>query len=779
MLEIKNVAVLGTGVMGSQIAAHCANAGLNVYAFDMNQEISEGGIEKAAKIKPKAFYDKKDIGLIKCYNYEDHLEKLKECDWIIEVIAERLDWKKDLYKKISPFIDKQILTSNTSGISLEELSSDMDDKLKKNFFITHFFNPPRYMKLVEFIYTDLNSTDLIEGMANFMENKLGKGVVYAKDTPNFIANRIGVFGMMVTVNEAIKNKINIEDVDGLTGTLIGRPKSATFRTADVVGLDVMEFVAKTAYDKCIDDPYREQYVIPDPIKKLIKDGNLGQKSGAGFYKKIDKGVIHVLDFETLEYRPINKKKFKAVSLAKEQNSLEGKLRAAVFSDDDAGKFLWSIISKSLLYCSDLVGEVSDDIVNIDNALRWGFGWEKGPFELWDILGFETVIDKMKEDNLKISDWILNMHDQEKKSFYNYDSVNQLQYCKDKKDYTKIDSPKNRLTFAQYCRNNKVIKKDWSASMIDIGDGVLGVELHSVLKPDFNPLDGSMVSVLESAVEWVKENDYKGLVISGDGVNFSAGANLNLILNAADRKEWDLIDRMTKTMQDTFQSLRFAPFPVIAAPFGFVLGGGYEICGSCDRIVAASESYIGLVEVGMGIIPGAGGNLRMLNNVSDNVKTMMPGSFPVVQKVFETVGFGKVATSAKEAKKLSYLRKDDKFIMNRLDLLHEAKKEVLSMSEGYKSPDVREFKLPGASGRLVVDSTIKGFVKSKKITEHDAVVGKKLAYVLTGGEKGGPFSPVDEQYLLDIEREAFISLCGEQKTIERIQYFLKKGKPLRN
>ena len=779
MLEIKNVAVLGTGVMGSQIAAHCANAGLNVYAFDMNQEISEGGIEKAAKIKPKAFYDKKDIGLIKCYNYEDHLEKLKECDWIIEVIAERLDWKKDLYKKISPYIDKQILTSNTSGISLEELSSDMDDKLKKNFFITHFFNPPRYMKLVEFIYTDSNSTDLIEGMANFMENKLGKGVVYAKDTPNFIANRIGVFGMMVTVNEAIKNKINIEDVDGLTGTLIGRPKSATFRTADVVGLDVMEFVAKTAYDKCIDDPYREQYVIPDPIKKLIKDGNLGQKSGAGFYKKIDKGVIHVLDFETLEYRPINKKKFKAVSLAKEQNSLEGKLRAAVFSDDDAGKFLWSIISKSLLYCSDLVGEVSDDIVNIDNALRWGFGWEKGPFELWDILGFETVIDKMKEDNLKISDWILNMHDQEKKSFYNYDSVNQLQYCKDKKDYTKIDSPKNRLTFAQYCRNNKVIKKDWSASMIDIGDGVLGVELHSVLKPDFNPLDGSMVSVLESAVEWVKENDYKGLVISGDGVNFSAGANLNLILNAADRKEWDLIDRMTKTMQDTFQSLRFAPFPVIAAPFGFVLGGGYEICGSCDRIVAASESYIGLVEVGMGIIPGAGGNLRMLNNVSDNVKTMMPGSFPVVQKVFETVGFGKVATSAKEAKKLSYLRKDDKFIMNRLDLLHEAKKEVLSMSEGYKSPDVREFKLPGASGRLVVDSTIKGFVKSKKITEHDAVVGKKLAYVLTGGEKGGPFSPVDEQYLLDIEREAFISLCGEQKTIERIQYFLKKGKPLRN
>ena len=779
MLDIKNVAVLGTGVMGSQIAAHCANAGLKVYAFDISQEISESGIEKATKIKPKAFYSKKDVSLIEACNYDDHLEKLKECEWVIEVIAERLDWKKDLYKKISPFIDKQILTSNTSGISLEELSSEMDDNVKKNFFITHFFNPPRYMKLVEFIYTDLNSSDMIKEMADFMENKLGKGVVYAKDTPNFIANRIGVFGMMVTVNEAIKNKINIEDVDGLTGTLIGRPKSATFRTADVVGLDVMEFVAKTAYDKCIDDPYRDQYIIPDQIKKLINEGNLGQKSGAGFYKKIDKGVIHVLDFETLEYRPINKQKFKAIALAKEQNTLEGKLRSAVFCDDVAGKFLWSIISKSLLYCSDLVGEVSDDIVNIDNALRWGFGWEKGPFELWDMLGFESVINKMKEDNLKISDWVLKMHEKGNKSFYKFENKNQLHYCNNNHDYIKIDLPENRITFSQFNRSNKVIKKDWSASMIDIGDGVLGVELHSVLKPDFNPLDGSMVSVLESAVQWVKDNNYKGLVISGDGVNFSAGANLNLILNAADRKEWDLIDRMTKTMQDTFQSLRFAPFPVIAAPFGFVLGGGYEICGSCDRIVAASESYIGLVEVGMGIIPGAGGNLRMLNNVSDSVKTMMPGSFPVVQKVFETVGFGRVATSAKEAKKLSYLRKDDKFIMNRLDLLHEAKKEVLDMAEGYKAPEMREFKLPGASGRLVVDSTIKGFVKSKKISEHDAVVGKKLAYVLTGGDKGGPFSPVDEQYLLDIEREAFISLCGEQKTIERIQYFLKKGKPLRN
>ena len=779
MFKINNVAVLGTGVMGAQIAAHCANAGLKVFAFDIKQDIAEKGIEKAAKIKPKAFYDKKDISLIECCNYELHLEKLKECDWIIEVIAERLDWKKDLYNKISPYIENQIVTSNTSGISLDELSKDMDKKLKKNFFITHFFNPPRYMKLVEFIFSNENNQDMINQMSNFMEQTLGKGVVYAKDTPNFIANRIGVFGMMTTVNEAIKKNMNIEDVDGLTGTLIGRPKSATFRTADIVGLDVMQFVADTAYNKCVNDPYRDKYVIPEKIKKIIDDGNLGQKSGAGFYKKIDKGIIHVLDFDSMEYRPIKKQRFKAVSLAREQNTLEGKLKAAIFCDDDAGNFLWSITSQSLNYCSNLIGEISDDIINIDNALCWGFGWEKGPFKTWDMLGFKNVFKRMEADNLKLPDWILNMHKNGFKSFYKKDGGKCFYYDISTEDYKQIDFGNNRITFSNFIQKNKTIKKDWSASMIDLDDGVLGVELHSILKPDFNPLDGSIVSTLESAVNWVNDNNYKGIVISGDGPNFSAGANLNLILNAAYRKEWDLIDKMTKTMQDTFQSLRFAPFPVVAAPFGFVLGGGYEICGSCDKIIAAAESYIGLVEVGMGIIPGAGGNLRMLNNVSDNVKTMMPGSFPIVQKVFETVGFAKVATSAKEAKKLSYLRKNDRFVMNRLNLLYEAKQEVIDMADGYKSPEVRQFKLPGASGRLVVDSTIKGFVKSKKISEHDAVVGKKLAYVLTGGDKGGPFSPVDEQYLLDIEREAFISLCGEEKTIQRIQHFLKTGKPLRN
>ena len=481
----------------------------------------------------------------------------------------------------------------------------------------------------------------------------------------------------------------------------------------------------------------------------------------------------------MDYRPISKKRFKAITLAKEVNTLEAKLNAAIFCDDEAGEFLWAITSQSLLYCASILKEISDDIVNIDNALCWGFAWEKGPFKLWDILGFEKVLDKMIDSGYKIPNWINEMKSNGFKSFYKNENGFNYFYNPESKNYEKINIPDNQIRFDNYVKRKKTIKKNWSASVVDIGDGVVGIQLHSILKPDFNPLDGSMVSTMEYAVNWVNDNNYKGIVISGDGPNFSAGANLNLILNASYRKEWDLIDRMTKTMQDTFQSLRFSPFPVVAAPFGFVLGGGYEICGSCDRIVAAAESYIGLVEVGMGIIPGAGGNLRMLSNVSDNINTMMPGSFPIVQKVFETVGFAKVATSAKEASKLSYLRKNDRFVINRSILLNEAKNEVLSLSENYQVPEIRKFKLPGASGRLVVDASIKGFVKSKKISEHDAVVGKKLAYVLTGGEKGGPFSPVDEQYLLDIEREAFISLCGEPKTIQRIEYFLKKGKPLRN
>ena len=778
--EIKKVGVLGTGVMGAQIAAHLTNAGIEVYSFDMDQKISESGIEACSKLKPNPFYNPKTIGLISCYNYTEHLEKLSECDWIIEVISERLDWKKDLYGKIASHVnDTAVITSNTSGISLSELTNDLSDNLKSRFFITHFFNPPRYMKLVEIIASEDTNKEYVDFIDTFLQEKLGKGVVHAKDTPNFIANRIGVYGMMVTLYEANKRNLSIEDVDALTGTLIGRPKSATFRTADVVGLDTMAFVANTAYDKCLDDPEREIFKLPDYLSKMLDNKWLGQKSGQGFYKKIDKGVIHSIDLKTLEYKEMNKKRYGAVTLAKEKTYVRDKIHAIVRSNDIAGEFLWSAISRSILYAADNLNKIADNIVSIDNSLKWGFGWELGPFEVVDAIGLDYFIDRSKKDGLKIPGWLQKMIGNNNKSMYLFLDGQRHYYCSNKEEYVQVKRHKKQFDFIGLVKNNKVIKKHWSASLIDLDDGVAGIQLHSVLQPALNPIDGSMTEMLKYGLDWVEQNDYKGLLISGDGNNFCAGANLNLILSAAENKNFKAIDDLTNSLQQIFQAMKYSKFPVVAAPYGLVLGGGMEMVGGCDLRVAAAETYIGLVEVGVGLIPGAGGNLRMLSNLSKKIKTGITGTLPLVQKVFQTVGFAKVATSAKHAKSCGYFIDADKIVINRDHLLFEAKNAILEMSPDYKSPEPETFKLPGSAGRMAIEMAAKGMVKSGKISEHDALIGKKLAYVLTGGSKGGPFTSLDEQYLLDIEREAFISLCGEQKSIERIKYMLTKGKPLRN
>ena len=780
ILNINKVAILGTGVMGSQIAAHLSNANISVLAFDVNQEIANKGVEQSAKIKPSAYYSPKTVELITPLNYDDHIAQLSECDWVIEVIAERLDWKQELYARIQPHLKSTaIVTSNTSGISAAELISKMDNDMSSRFFITHFFNPPRYMKLVEIVTSNKTNETLIAPMSKFLENVLGKGVVYANDTPNFIANRIGVYGMMATLESARKMKLSIEDVDALTGTLIGRPKSATFRTADIVGLDTMCFVANTAYEKCIDDTDREKFKIPDYLKHMVDNGWLGQKADQGFYKKIEKGVIHSIDLDTLKYSPQRKKKYSGIGLAKEFSASGDKIKALVNSPDIAGEFIWEVTANTLLYSAYRVGEIAGDIVNIDRAMRWGFGWSTGPFEVWDSIGLKDSLDRMKVEGRNIPRWIESMIDAGNESFYSNIKGVSMYWDIDMQEYTPIPKSKKQLSFLDFNDSNNIIEKHWSASIYDLGDGVAGVNFHSVLQAELNPIDGSILQMLFKAQKWVSDNNYKGLVISSDSVNFSAGANLNMILNAAYRKDWDELDITVKTMQDILQNLRFAPFPIVAAPFGLVLGGGFEVIGACDRIVAAGESYIGLVEVGVGLIPGAGGNLRMISNLNKKIKSSMPGAFPIIQKAFETIGFAKVATSAKEAQHIGYLKKEDIIILNRDHILETAKNEVINMSKDYKVPEIETFKLPGKSGRLVLEGTLKGFVKSGKISEHDALIGRRLGNVLTGGDKGGPFSAVDEQYLLDIEREAFISLCGEQKSIERIEYMLKKGKPLRN
>ena len=778
--KINKVAVLGTGVMGGQIAAHLTNANYEVYAFDMDQETAQKGMKATSEIKPAAYYNKKSADKVTIMNYNDHLEKISECDWVVEAISERIDWKKDLYAKITPHLsDSAILTSNTSGIALSELSEDMDEGLKSRFFITHFFNPPRYMKLVELIYPDSVDKEALSTIEKILEDDLGKGVVHAKDTPNFIANRIGVFGMMHVLSVATEMKLSVEDIDFFTGTLIGRPKSGTFRTADIVGLDTMGFVAKTAYDKCTEDESRDTFVLPDYINKMLENKWLGQKSGQGFYKKIEKGLIHSIDLDTLEYTPQNKKKYSGVRIAKEYTNLEDRIRSLCYSNDPAGEFTWKSISKTLVYSANRIPEISDNIYSIDRSMRWGFAWDRGPFEVWDIIGLERSVERMEEEGVKVPDWVQEMLSNGKKSFYTYLDGVKHYYCQDKKDYEVVPVSAKNMKFFNLKKNNGLIKKNWSASVVDLGNGITGVELHSVLKEDLNPIDGSIMETFKFARDWTEENGYKGLVISGDGKNFSAGANLNMILDFAERKDWEGIENVIDLMQSLMQELRFAPFPVVSAPFGLVLGGGYETIGATDRIVAAAESYIGLVEVGVGLIPGAGGNLRMISRLTKKIQTMVPGAFPIIQKAFETIGYAKVSFSAKQAKSHGYLSDDDIIIVNRDHLLSKAKDVALEMSEGYKAPEMETFKLPGTSGRLAITTMVKGLVKTKKISEHDALIANKLSHVLTGGDKGGPFSPVDEQYLLDIEREAFISLCGEQKSVDRIKYMLAKGKPLRN
>ena len=778
--DFKKVGVLGTGVMGSQIAAHLSNANIEVYAFDMDQNIALDGLEKCKKLKPSPYYNLKTSELITAFNYNDNLDKLSECDWVIEVISERLDWKQDLYKKIIPHLrENAVVTSNTSGISLSDLSENLPESFLKSFFITHFFNPPRYMKLVEIIASKQTNKEMIDYTDDFLTNILGKNVVHAKDTPNFIANRIGVYGMNVTLREAMERNMSIEDVDALTGTIIGRPKSATFRTADVVGLDTMCFVSKTAYDNCKDDPEREVFKIPDYISTMVENNWLGQKTKQGFYKKIDKGVIHSLDLKTLNYNPIKKKRYAAFAIGKENTYLVDRLNAIVRSQDIAGEFLWKCFARSLSYSAHLLGEIADDVMSVDNAMRGGFGWDLGPFEVLDAIGLEYFVKRCNDESISIPSWLERMPSQGHNSIYLLSNGNRKYYDFRECKYLDINPNPKVLNFNILQSKNMLIEKHWSASLYDLGDGVASIKLHSVLKPELNPIDGSMMQVFAKSLDWVAQNNYKGLVISGDGANFCAGANLNLILQASERKDFDALENLIGAMQQIFQSVRFANFPVVAAPYGLVLGGGMEIIGACDKRVAAAESYIGLVEVGVGLIPGAGGNLRMLSNLSKKIKTGITGTLPLVQKAFETIGFAKVATSAKQAQSYGYLLADDKISINRDHILFEAKNSVIDLSENYKKPEIQTFKLPGSAGRIAIDVQAKSLVKAGKISKHDAFIGNKLAYVLTGGKKGGLFTLVDEQYLLDIERESFLSLCGEPKTQDRIRYMLTKGKPLRN
>ncbi|MBT3518165.1 MAG: 3-hydroxyacyl-CoA dehydrogenase/enoyl-CoA hydratase family protein [Candidatus Marinimicrobia bacterium] len=778
--KIEKVAVLGAGIMGAQIAGHLANAGIPSYLFDINDELAKNGVDSLTSLKPAPLYKPKNAELVKPCTYENDIEKIAEVDWVLEAVVERLDIKEKVYNSLLPHLkDTAILSSNTSGIRLADLTASLPDDLKKRFMITHFFNPPRYMQLLELVRGELTTDDTYNTMIEFGESILGKGIVHAKDTPNFIGNRIGVYGMMTTMNLAIQQGLTVEEVDKLTGPITGRPKSATFRTADVVGLDTMRHVSKTTYEKALDDEERDMFKIPEILNQLVDSGRLGQKTKAGFYKKNEDRSIHSVDFKTGEYSPQEKVRFDCFRVAKDRQKLPDKLKALCYGDDRGSKYFWEITAKTLIYSANRIPEISDDIVNIDNAMRWGYAWEMGPFESWDALGVRKSVDRMKTEGKKVPDWVLEMLDSGRETFYTTENGERTYWCPSGKHPVTIEPNPKVLNLAIHKTSGKTLKRDLSASINDLGDGILNVEFHSILQSTLNPIDGSYIEMINLALDLIEKGDYKAMVLGHQGPNFCAGANLNLILEVCKNQMWDELNMAIKVLQDTTQRIRFSKGPVVAAPFQLTLGGGVELIQPAAHRVVAAETYMGLVEVGVGLIPGGGGNLRMILNAMDGGTGRM-GAFQKIQKIFEVVGFAKVATSADEAKHLGYLKKDDTIILNRDHLIQTAKDKALELADGYVPPTYRDdLKLPGAGGRTAMSMALKGFKMQGKISDHDLKIGEKLAYVMTGGDKAGLTKTVDEQYILDIEREAFISLCGEKLSQDRISFMLKKGKPLRN
>ena len=778
--NFEKVAVLGAGVMGAQIAGHLSNAGIPSYLFDVNEELAIKGKETLTSLKPAPLYKPKNADLVTPCTYDNDLEKIAEVDWVLEAVVERLDIKESVYQSLLPHLkDTAILTSNTSGIPLNDLTKSLPVEVRQRFMITHFFNPPRYMQLLELVRGNETSDETYNTMVDFGESVLGKGIVHAKDTPNFIGNRIGIYGMMVAVNLAIEQGLTIEEVDKLTGPISGRPKSATFRTADVVGLDTLVNVSLTTYDKAPEDEERDMFKIPDILDTLIESDRLGQKTKAGFYKKNEDRSIHSVDFKTGEYSPMGLVRFDCFRIAKDRQKLADKMIALCYGDDRGSKFVWEVTSRSLIYSANRIPEISDDIVNIDNALKWGYAWEAGPFEGWDAIGVRRSVDRMQSEGKKVPEWVLEMLEAGRETFYCTENGVRTYWCPMGKHPVIIEQNPKVLNLALHKSAGNTLKRDLSASVNDLGDGVLNVEFHSILQPTLHPIDSSYVEMINYAIDLIEKGDYRAMVLGHQGANFSAGANLNLLLELSQNEQWEALDLAVKTLQDTTQRIRFSSGPVVAAPFQLTLGGGVEIVQPAAHRVVAAETYMGLVEVGVGLIPGGSGNLRMILNAMDGGTGRM-GAFQKIQKTFETVGFAKIATSADEAKHLGYLKKNDTIVLNRDHLIQTAKEKALELADGYDPPVYRDdLKLPGAGGRTAMAMALKGFKMQGKISEHDVKIGEKLAYVLTGGDKAGLTKSVDEQYILDIEREAFVSLAGEKLTQDRIKYMLKKGKPLRN
>jgi 3-hydroxyacyl-CoA dehydrogenase len=777
--KIRKVAVLGAGVMGAGIAAHLANVGipsllLDIVPKDPEQDrnlYAKRGRDGLLKQKPAPLYDNDSISLIEVGNMEDDLHRLAEVDWVIEVVVENLAIKKQVFEKVEQVIRPgTIVSSNTSGMSIAAMAEGRGESFRKHFLGTHFFNPPRYMKLLEIIPGPDTDPDVIAFMDEFVEKRLGKGVVFAKDTVNFIANRIGTYGLMVTVQEMVKRGLGVDDVDALTGPVLGRPKSATFRTLDVVGLDTFVHVANNVRESVNDPAEQEVFVIPDFMQKMVENGMLGAKTKQGFFKKVGNEIL-ALDYNTLEYRPRQKLKSASLEAAKLQKTLKDKVRTLVYGQDTASEFIWSVLKRTLLYSAEKVGEIADDIVNIDKAMKWGFNWQVGPFELWDLIGVAKSVARMEAEGETIPAFVKNLLESGKTSFYE-ESAGVKSFFTMSGEYKGIEEKKEIISLAALKEQGKLIKKNSGASLIDLGDGVACLEFHSLnmaIGPD-------VVQMMHYAAQEVSKN-YRGLVIGNQAPNFCVGANLMMILMEAQDENWEDIDLLVRQFQNATMALKYLDKPVVAAPFGMTLGGGAEVVFPADKVVGAAETYIGLVEVGVGLIPGGGGNKELLLR---NIENLPAGADlqAGVTRTFETIAMAKVSTSFRDAQKLGYLRKSDAMTVNQDFLLYDAKQAVLGMADNYIPPVPKKIKVVGEPGYALMKFGALTMKQSGYASDHDVKIAEKIAFVLAGGRVAAG-TEVTEQYLLDLEREAFLSLCGEPLSQQRMQYMLTKGKPLRN
>ncbi len=799
---IGKAAVLGAGTMGAGIAAHLANAGIRTLLLDIapneltpdeekrglsldspqvRNRISFSGAETVKRSRPAAYMLGDNSKLITVGNFTDDMAKISDCDIVIEAVVENLDIKHKVFAEVDKYRKPgAIIASNTSGIPIDSIAEPFSEDFKKHFLGIHFFNPPRYMKLVEIIPGKQTSGEIACKVAGFLDERLGKGVVPAKDKPNFIANRIGTFGMMATVHEMLAMGFTPTEVDQITGKAIGHASSATFRTSDLVGLDVLAHVNKNLYPAVPDDEDRNVFMVPEVIETMLEKKLLGDKTKGGFYKKTKnadgKTEILELDLETFEYKPQEKTKFPSLDAAKQIDDLGKRIKTLVWGEDKVADFLWKTMSRTFRYSANRIPEIADTIVEIDNAIKWGFGWTIGVFESWDAVGLQQSVERMKAEGQDVPTNIEKMLASGAETFYKNENGVRYFYDLTAGEYKEIPERPGVILLKSVKDRNGVIKSNPGASLIDIGDGVACLEFHSKM----NSIGGDTVSMMNFALDEVEKN-FEGLVVGNQGEHFSAGANIMMILLASQEEEWDDLNMMIHSLQKTIMRLRYSAKPVVVAPFGYAFGGGCEITLHADRVRAAAETYIGLVEVGIGVIPAGGGTKEMTMRSMD-ASRKAPDADPLafLKKTFEMIGTGKVAASAQEAKAWGILRDCDSISMNGDRLIADAKQQVLNLAaSGYVRPIEREdIYVLGEAGQSAMKLALHMMKQGGFISEHDHLIGTKLANVMSGGNMNHA-AYVSEQYLLDLEREAFVSLCGTRKTQERIAAMLKTGKPLRN